>query len=213
MAILSQGILGFINGKTGPVISYTRYGQNITRSLGSSKKNKIETPARKAQREKIKVCNEFTKAFAGTGFFNRSFPDPAHTGSGYNRATGSLMNMAIVTIPQITIAWPKVLISKGAVPAVDFATAGVNEEGNIEFTWSNNAGTGTAKESDKAILVAYFPESKEVVFEFSASTRNDGFAALQMNSMKGTAETWIGFLSADEKNAANSVYAGRVMIL
>jgi hypothetical protein len=29
--------------------------------------------------------------------------------------------------------------------------------------------------------------------------------------MKGhAAETWIGFLSNDEKNAANSVYTGRV---
>ena len=36
--------------------------------------------------------------------------------------------------------------------------------------------------------------------------RRDGMAILEMNSKKGTVETWIGFLSADEKNAANSVY-------
>ncbi|HEU5364313.1 MAG TPA: hypothetical protein VFU62_02215 [Hanamia sp.] len=113
MAILSQSILGPSNGKTGPVITYIRYGQNIMRSVGSTKKNKIKTPARKTQREKIKVCNEFTKAFTGSGFFNKSFPAFGHTGSGYNRATGALMNLAIVSHPETAIVWPKVLISRG----------------------------------------------------------------------------------------------------
>ena len=213
MAILSQGILGSVSGKTGPVVSYIRYGQNITQSIGSRKKNKIETPARKMQREKIKVCNEFTKAFTGSGFFNKSFPAFGHTGSGYNRATSALMNLAILTIPETRIAWPKVLISKGEIAPVDAASADVDEEGNIIFGWADNAGTGTAKGNDRAILVAYFPESKEAVFQFSDATRNDGFAVLEVDSKKGIAETWLGFLSADEKNAANSVYTGSVTLI
>jgi hypothetical protein len=62
-------------------------------------------------------------------------------------------------------------------------------------------------------LVAYFPESKEAVFQFSDATRNDGYAVLEVYSKKGTAETWLGFLSADEKNAANSMYTGRVTLV
>ncbi|HSV10221.1 MAG TPA: DUF6266 family protein [Hanamia sp.] len=213
MAILSQGILGSVRGKTGPVVSYVRYGRNITQSIGSRKKNKIQTPARKTQREKITVCNEFTKAFSGTGFFNKSFPAFGHTGSGYNRATGALMNLAIVSQPQTAIAWSKVLISKGEIASVDAASVDVNDEGNIIFGWADNAGTGTAKGNDTAILVAYFPETKEAVFQFSDATRNDGFAVLEVDSKKGIAETWLGFLSADEKNAANSVYTGRVTLI
>src|SRR5574340_922549 len=106
MAILTQGILGPVTGRTGPVVSYVRFGQNITRSLSNSTKNKIETPARKMQRQKIKVCNEFTKAFSGTGFFNKSFPAYGNTGSGYNRATSTIMNLAIVSQPETAIAWP-----------------------------------------------------------------------------------------------------------
>lgn len=212
MAILSQGILGPSTGKTGPVISYTRYGQNIIRSKGNTKKNKIETPARKAQREKIKVCNEFTKAFTGTGFFNKSFPAFGHTGSGYNRATGSLMNLALVSNPITAISWPKVLVSKGEIASVDFATTQVNADGDIVFSWQDNAGTGTAKGTDKAILVAYFPGTNEVVFKFHEATRSECFAVLAMQSKKGVAETWLGFLSSDEKNAANSVYTGSVAL-
>lgn len=216
MAILSQGILGPSTGKTGPVITYTRYGQNIMRSVSTTQKNKIETPARKVQREKIKVCNEFTQAFTGTGFFNKSFPAFGHTGSGYNRATSSLMNLAVVTDPITALSWPKVLVSKGEIASVDVATTHVNADGNIVFTWHDNAGTGTAKANDTAILVAYFPACSRpdlrAVFQFSEVKRNAGEAVLQMNVTKGAAETWLGFLSADGKNAANSIYAGRVLL-
>ncbi len=140
MAILTQGILGEIVGKTGPVVSYMRFGQNIGRSKGSCRKNRIETPARKTQREKIRACNDFTKAFSGTGFFNKSFPAYGHTGSGYNRVTGSIMNLAIVNTPAIAIAWPKVLISKRPIAPFDYASALVNNENNIEYTWADNSG-------------------------------------------------------------------------
>ena len=212
MAILTQGILGPVSGKTGPVISYIRFGQNITRSKGSARKNRIETPARKTQREKIKICNDFTKAFSGSGFFNKSFPAFGHTGSGYNRVTGSIMNLAIVKTPAIAIAWPKVLISKGAIAPVDYASALVNDDGNIEFTWTDNSGDGTAKKNDTAIMVAYFPESKKAFYAFSDAERKDGKAVLEVAFQQGTVQTWLGFLSADGTNAADSIYTGELMI-
>jgi Family of unknown function (DUF6266) len=213
MAILTQGILGPVIGKTGPVVGYLRFGQNITRSMSDSRKNRIETPKRKAQRQKIKLCNEFTKAFTGTGFFNRSFPAHDHTGSGYNRVTGAIMNRAIISNPEIMLSYPRILISQGPIPCVDYASALVNEEGDIVFTWTDNAGTGTAKENDKAILVAFFPGTRQAVYKFSDATRKDGAAVLEMDSIKGAAETWIGFLSADETNAADSMYSGSLTVL
>jgi len=212
MGVLPEGINGPVRGTTGAVVSYMRFGQNITRSKGSTRKNKIETPARKMQRQKIKVCNEFTHAFSGTGFFNKSFPANGHTGSGYNRVTSSIMNLAIVTNPVVAIAWPKVLISKGPVAPVDTASASFDEQSIITFTWTDNSGDGTAKKNDRAILVAYFPESKQAVFSFSDAERKDGIAVLETGSAKGISQTWLGFLSADESNAANSVYAGELRI-
>jgi hypothetical protein len=164
------------------------------------------------QREKIKVCNDFTQAFSGTGFFNKTFPAYGHTGSGYNRVTSSIMNLAIVTNPVVAIAWPKVLVSKGPVAPVDYASALVNDENNIAFTWTDNSGDGTAKKNDRAILVAWFSESKQAVFAFSDAERKDGTALLETGSIKGIAHTWLGFLSADETNAANSVYSGELTI-
>jgi hypothetical protein len=96
---------------------------------------------------------------------------------------------------------------------VDAASADVNEDGNIIFGWVDNAGTGTAKENDTVILVAYFPEQKEAVFQFSEAKRIHGYALLEIGSKKGVSETWLGFLSADGKNAANSVYTVRVTLI
>ena len=69
-------------------------------------------------------------------------------------------------------------------------------------------GTGIAKKDDKVLMVAYFPESKKAIYGISAAIRKDCKAILQMNSMKGMAETWMGFVNADETNAADSVYTG-----
>ena len=85
-------------------------------------------------------------------------------------------------------------------------------DGNISFSWIDNSGDGTAKKNDRAILVAYFPESQESVFSFTNAERKDGMAKLEMGPAKGTAQTWLGFLSADEANAANSVYTGVLVI-
>ena len=212
MAILTQGILGHVIGKTGPVVSYIRFGKNIVRSMSDNKKNKIETPKRKTQRSKLTVCNEFTKVFSGSDFFTRSFPANGAGNSGYNRATGAIMNLAILTDPEVMIAYPRVLISQGVIAPLDYASASVNEDGNIVFTWTDNTGTGSANKTDTVIMVAFFPESKIVVKEFGIATRKDSQATLNMQSTKGIAETWIGFLSADKKNAANSVYTGKVML-
>jgi hypothetical protein len=213
MANLPNGILGAFVGKAGNITGYIRNGKNFIRTR-NNRKNIKPTAARLAQREKIKVCGEFTSAFSGTGFFKKSFPAYGNSGTGYNRATSALMNLAVTgNYPNVSLAYPLVLISKGPLPVAENATATVNADGNILFTWANNSGTGTAKTNDKAIVVAYFPELKQIIYSLNAGTRADGKAILPAANMPGyAAETWIGFLSNDETDAANSVYTARIIL-
>ena len=210
MGKIPEGILGLLLGKVGPVSGYRRNGQNLVRVAGQSRKVR-STPMRTNQREKIKVCNDFTRAFSGTGFFSKSFPSYGDTGTGYNRATSTIMNLAITgTYPDTAISYSRVLISKGTLPPAENAEVAVDTEGNMLFAWTNNAGMGTAKANDNVILVAYFPELKQAITSIGNATRNAGQALLETSVMKGyAAETWIGFLSNDEKNAADSVHTGR----
>jgi uncharacterized protein DUF6266 len=211
MGKIPDGILGKLIGKLGPVSGYQRNGQNLLRVAGQSRKVK-STPMRANQREKIKVCNDFTKAFSGTGFFGKSFPSYGDTGTGYNRATSAIMNLAISgTNTDTVISYPRVLISKGPLPAAENAEVAIDTEGNMLFAWTDNTAMGTAKANDKVILVAYFPELKQAITSIGKSSRNEGQALLETSIMKGYgAKTWIGFLSNDEKNASDSVYTGNV---
>ena len=211
MARIPDGILGGFIGTAGNVTGYMRNGKNFVRSK-RRKSSKPKSPKRLAQQQKIKVCNDFTKAFSGTGFFAKSFPSYGDTGTGYNRATSTIMNLAITgTYPSTLISYPRVLISKGPLPCAENAEVAVDTEGNMLFAWTDNTGIGTAKASDKAILVVYFPELKQAITSIGNATRNEGQAFLETSIMKGNAaETWIGFLSHNEKNAADSVYTGAV---
>ena len=212
MATIPAGILGHFIGKAGNITGYMRNGKNFVRSR-PRKSNIPASPARLAQQQKIKVCGEFTRAFSGSGFFNTTFPAYGHSGTGYNRATSAIMHLAIIgSYPDTAIAYPQVLISKGPLPGAVNASATVNEEGYIVFSWEDNTGTGTAKENDKVIVVAYFPSEKKAIFNTGIALRKDGEAILEIPQMQGTAaETWIGFLSNDEKDASDSAYSGEVL--
>jgi hypothetical protein len=142
------------------------------------------------------------------------FPLPNGTATGYNKATSALLKKAITgTYPDTIIAWPMVLISSGGMLSPIDATAAIDSDGNIIFTWSNNAGTGTAKDTDKAVLVAYCHSLKQTAYIISDSRRADGLAVLNALQLKGnTVQTWMGFISADGKDAADSVYTGALVI-
>ena len=213
MAKTNTGILGAFVGTIGPVTGYVRGGQNILRSSTSTVKYKY-TPLRTEQLEKIKVCNRFTKAFTGTGFFNKSFPAYGSTGNGYNRAISALLNQALAgTYPGIHLSYPQVLISKGKLPPAIHAAAVPMENANIYFSFTDNSNTGTASVNDKLILVAYAEALQQAVFSLQAGLRKNCEAVLDASALKGYAvETWIGFLSSDETNASNSVYTGSVQL-
>src|SRR6185312_7670357 len=213
MATIPNGILGGIQGQVGTVTGYSRYGIDVIRVAKNSGIVK-PTARRLAQRSKITVCNTFAKAFAGTGFFTKTFPAFGHTGSGYNRAVSALMSLALVPSEDgVAISYPLVLISKGKLPPALNAVAAATGTGNIQFTWTNNTGTGTSKKDDKVVLVAYFPATNEVIFSFGAGTRASGNAVLETADTKGkVAETWMGFLSNGEEDAACSVYTGSVVL-
>lgn len=208
MAILNQGILGAVSGSIGPVSSYVRNGKNILRARRNSGIVK-STTARLAQREKIEICNAFTRAFTGTGFFNTTFSAYGHGGSGYNRATSSLMNLAIAgTYPGQYLVWQKVLIARGPLPPADNVSVVKDSSGNCIFHWTDNSGMGTARPTDKSILCAYCPSKKRAIFLLDAGTRNAEYAALNVAAF-GNEEiaTWIAFINA-YGDVSDSVFGG-----
>jgi len=211
MAKIPLGILGAFVGTAGPITGYIRDNQNIIRASRSAVTFK-RTGSRAAQQEKIRLCNGFTKAFSGTGFFSKTFPAYGSTGTGYNRATSAIMNQALVgSYPQLHLSYPKLLIAKGMLPGAEEASAVAADDGSICFRFTDNNNTGTASGADKIVLVVYAPVLQQALFSLHAGLRRDGSAVLQAAIFKGYAvETWMAFLSNDETNASDSVYTGSI---
>ena len=212
MAKTNTGVLGPFTGTIGPVTGFMRNGHNILRSSTSSVRNQ-RTPLQLAQRQRISICSHFTRAFSGTGFLNKSFPAYGHSGSGYNRATSALMSRALTGVyPDMVLSYPLVLVSKGRLPGAQSAKATV-KNGVLHFSFADNSTDGMAASDDTIILVAYAPDLHQAEFILYGGFREDKKAALNVSAFKGHAvETWIGFLSADEEDASDSVYTGRLKV-
>jgi len=211
MATSNFGIMGNFTGKVGPVTGYMRSGKNILRSSTSVVKDKL-TPLRAAQRQKLSTCNRFTKAFAGTGFFNKTFPAYGQTGTGYNRVTSALMSRAVTGVyPNMFLDYTQVLVSKGRLPGAVSVKATIKNS-IIHFSFADNSGDGIAAANDSLILVAFAPDLQQAIYTLHGGFRKDKKATLNAAAFKGhTVETWIGFLSNDEKDAGDSVWVGRLL--
>lgn len=213
MATNNPGVIGNFIGTIGPVTGFIRNGQNILRSSTSSVKN-MRTPLQLAQREKINICTRFIKAFSGTGFLNKTFPAYGHPGTGYNRAVSALMSRALTGVyPNMQLNYQQVLISKGRLPGAQTAKVVKKANSNLQFSFIDNSTDGIAAANDTVILVAYAPALQQAVFSLYNGFRKDKKALLNVAAFKGQSiETWIGFLSADEKDASDSVWVGRIQL-
>jgi hypothetical protein len=208
-----DGILGALTGRIGPVTGYMRNGKNVLRSSTSIVKDKA-TPRRMAQREKLRICNRFTKAFVRTGFFTKTFPAYGSRGTGFNRATGALMSLAVTgAYPDMQLNYGEALISKGRLPGAQNAKTARKANNILQFSFTDNSADGIASPDDTIILVAHAPGLQQAIFTLQGGFRKDKKASLNVGAFKGySVETWIGFLSDDGADASDSVWTGRVVV-
>ena len=145
-------------------------------------------------------------------FFNNRLPLYGNKGAHDNKAAKAFVNLVMAgSYLHTTISYPNLIISNGRLPGAENANATLNNDGDIVFTWADNSGITTANTDDKVILITYFPAIKKMIYTLHAATRGSCRALLQINKMKGyTAETWVGFVSNDERDAGDSVYVGKV---
>jgi len=127
-------------------------------------------------------------------------------------AVWKIMQCAFVDYPVPGIDYAKVLVTRGSLWNAQHATASVNSNA-ITFTWSNDSGVGSADQFDQCILVAYCEELDQCVFTKEGGSRFSGKAQLAVPGFIGEkVHTWLGFISADGKRIANSIYTGEVIV-
>ena len=212
MGTINKGILGGFSGKVGNIVGGRWKGIDYMRSLGS-RRNTAPTDKQKEQQLKFGLMSRFQQPLAN--LLATSFRSYAIKMTGSNNAMSyNLKNAVIGIYPDFSIDYSKVLISKGRMPNALNPIAESLNPGEVNFSWLNNGGVGKALDSDRSILVAYCPALQQCVYTDFGPDRSTEVAVLDLTSFSGLEiQTWIGFISENERQVATSIFTGALTVL
>jgi hypothetical protein len=220
MGVIKRGILGGVSGKIGTVIGGTWKGIDYLRARPNSVANP-NSEKQQNQRSKFSTVLNFLKPL--TKFLSVGFRNYATGMTAFNVAMSyNVKNAVIGDFPDFSIDYQAALLSKGNLtgalnPTVSIANlkGTVANSTDIEFDWTDNSGIGSAKATDLAMLVAYFENEGEAVYQMTSIPRSDLSAILSIPSLylNSTAQCWIAFQAADSKEISNSQYVGSIELV
>lgn len=212
MGTIKQGILGGFSGKVGTVIGASWKGISYMRSIPQHVKNP-RTEGQVSQRSKFALTLNLLKPM--TAFLRTGWKLYAHKQTAFNAAMSyTLANAITGTYPDYSIDPSKVLVSRGSLAPAASASATPAGGGTVTFAWEDNSGIGSAKQTDKALLVVANPAKSEAVFDTAGAERTEITQDIIVPAdwIGEEVETYMGFISEDNKEVANSVYLGTITI-
>ena len=213
MGSYRKGILGPFRGKVGHVIGYSWRGKDLMRGL-PKEITTAATDKQLEQRAKFSTVVKFLTPIQEV--ISIYFGKGRKAKSPFNLAMGYHLNEALLPGPNGTwlIYFPKVLISRGPLRSAENAQVVAGAVNELNLTWLDNSGQGSAAATDQLIVVVYCTDMDEfLIFEPSVE-RSDAAAVLSIppKLMGSLAEVWITFVTADQKMVAMSSYAGSATV-
>ena len=212
MGTIKKGILGGFSGKVGTVVGASWKGISYMRSLPQKVKNP-RTELQLMQRAKFTLTLNFLKPM--NGLLRTGWKMYAHRQSPINAAMSHTIANAITgTYPDYAIDASKVYVSRGSLAPAANAAATAAASRTVTFAWDDNSGSSAAKETDRALLAVVNPAKSEAVFDAAGAERTAGTQSVNLPAdwLGETVETYIGFISEDGREVANSVYLGSITV-
>ena len=135
--------------------------------------------------------------------------------SAFNAAVSYMVKNAVGgSYPDIEINYQRMLVSRGDLTPPKDAVATISER-CVTITWNDNSAEGSADASDLSMPLAYNVSKGQAVFEIAATTRSSKSVALPLPShwLGDTIHIYLGFMSEDGMEVANSVYLGSEIVI
>jgi hypothetical protein len=211
MGTIKQGILGGFSGKVGTVIGGSWKGISYMRSQAQSIKNP-RTEAQMSQRIKFALALSFLKPM--TELLRIGFKLYANKKTAFNSAMSyTLANAISGDYPDYELQFANALVSRGALTVATNGTA-TSSSGNVVISWDDNSGVGAAKATDKTLIAILNADRGEAVTVSAGEARVTGTQTLAVPAdwLGENVHVYLGFVSEDFKEVANSVYLGSVTI-
>ena len=212
MGKINQGILGGVSGQVGNVIGGTWKGIDYLRIKPSSVANP-RTEGQIDQRSKFSTVLKFLQPM--TDFLRVGFKQYANKMTQFNAAMSYNLNNAITgAYPNFMVDYASALVSRGNLTGAANGAASSPSAGDVQITWDDNSGSGSAQATDKALIVLLNTTRQEAVFTTAGPARSAGTETISVPSeyTGEDVEVFLGFISEDGSKVANSSYLGSVAV-
>lgn len=213
MGTIKQGILGGFSGKVGTVIGSSWKGISYMRGQAQHVKNP-RSAGQVNQRTKFALVMGFLQPVVP--YIRIGYKSQAAKQTEFNAAFSYTIKNAVTgSYPSYALDFTKIVVSKGGLTQVTGATASWNNNSNeVKIDWTDNSGVGNALATDKAMPFIYNKTKGETIYDTAGATRTTHTQSLTVpNDWEGDkVEVYLGMVSADSKEVADSIYLGEVTL-
>jgi len=204
MGHIRKGILGGFSGKVGAVIGASWKRTMYMRSL--PKKTSSQTLAQRTQRAKFALVINLLRPL--NAVLRIGWKLYAKHQTPFNAATAyTLVNAIVGEFPNILIDYPKVMISKGSLPPMNYQKR-TGQGGKTTIHWRNNSGVNDAHATDKLFFAVINPNRNEAITGANQAERAEEVAEIQMpNHWSGdNVHIYVAFAADNNKDVSDSIH-------
>jgi len=212
MGKISQGVLGGFSGKVGNIVGGSWKGIDYMRIKPSNVANP-RTQGQLDQRTKFAKVLNFLQPM--TEFLRVGYKLYAIKMTQFNSAMSYQLQNAITgDYPDYLIDYSKVLVSKGNLLRAVGGAVESTEAGVVKLSWIDNSASGGAKATDKALILLYNADKQIAVYDTAGAVRTAGTQNLSVPAdfSGDEVQAYLGFISEDGTEVANSVYVGAITV-
>lgn len=192
-------------GKLGNLVVYKMKGQSIIRTKPEHYHDR-KSPAQLAQRQRMKVVNEFLHPFLD--LIRLTFPPQKVGRTARSEAQSYIMRNALAgEYPNSYVDKSRALLSHGPLPVPVSATVASGPDGLL-IEWENDAEATRRHPNNTLVVMAVQEESNHGTYNFTDVKRTEGRYTWKPSLSAGPVAVWIAFRNQEQTEMSNSVFAG-----
>jgi hypothetical protein len=210
MAIVGTSIFD-ISGKLGDLVYYRYKGRRMVRKAPAVRKNN-PSPLQLENQAKFVLMGNFLRPLSGLlektyNINNRkkSSHQKAFSENYYNALTGKY--------PTHSIDYSKVRLGRGLLCNCAEATVHSPDPGKLVVSWPESENWRQSMSSDQVYVAVYSEKLNRWIYKRGCTERCKKICRVDVAPFSGTrVHVYMGFNSADGKQASDSLYTGSLMI-